>query len=108
MLVIGAIVHVRYRVIMQDQSFSCMEISELEVLKGRGGHNVNDSDFFWGEITWFSGKRSMKGGGDYREMTANQKGSSEYYGALWGIREYSSWHNQNPPIHPQTVFDSYW
>ena len=45
MLVIGTIVHVRYRVIMQDQSFSCMEISELEVLKGRGGHNVNDSDF---------------------------------------------------------------
>ena len=29
-------------------------------------------------------------GGDYREMTANEKGSSEYYGALWGIREYSS------------------
>ena len=31
-----------------------------------------------------------QGGGDYREMTANEKGSSEYYGALWGIREYSS------------------
>ena len=30
--------------------------------------------FFGGEITWFSGKRSMKGGGDYREMTANEKG----------------------------------
>ena len=29
-------------------------------------------------------------GGDNREMTANQRGSSEYYGALWGIREYSS------------------
>ena len=39
--------------------------------------------FFGGEITWFSGKRSMKGGGgDYREMTANEKGSLEYYGAL--------------------------
>ena len=23
-------------------------------------------------------------GGDYREMTANEKGSLEYYGALWG------------------------
>ena len=29
-------------------------------------------------------------GGGYGEMTANEKGSSEYYGALWGIREYSS------------------
>ena len=32
----------------------------------------------------------LRGGGDYREMRANEKGSSEYYGALWGIREYSS------------------
>ena len=64
--------------------------------------------FFGGEITWFSGKRSMKGGGDYREMTPNEKGSLEYYGALWGIREYSSRHNQNPSIHPPNrVFDSY-
>ena len=31
-----------------------------------------------------------RGGGEYGEMTANEKGSSEYYGAIWGIREYSS------------------
>ena len=34
MLAIGTIVHVKYRVIMQDQSFSCMEISELEGKEG--------------------------------------------------------------------------
>ena len=63
----------------------------MRVLKGRGGHNVNDSDFFGGgDHMVLRETEYERGGGDYREMTPNEKGSSEYYGALWGIREYSS------------------